>query len=254
MNKLEAFVEEFDPIDSINELRSTTDVNWACAVLGQQLQLANFELLSVKFCDLLDEQPAIRPYGAYPRAISRLALELRDTGGCPISKEAQKRLSPFDAKSIQRAQHSDLLSSRFLQELDKLSHAHIAVIPIVLGRGLAVYTIGLHENRFEGQLRETLVGLICNTTTALIGQFPDIAKLFESKKLTSIEGSATSLCSNGCSDVEIGKILGLSEHTIRIVLDTAARRLSAKNRSHLVSRALALGEISNVQCTLPDSR
>ena len=253
MNELAAFVEEFDPVDAVDELRSAKDVNWACAILGQQLQLANFELLSVKFCDLLDGKPPIRPFGAYPRAISGLAIELRDTGGCPISKEAQKRLSPFDAMSIQRAHYSDFLSSRFLQELEKLNHAHIAVVPIVLGRGLAVYTIGLHEKRFEGQLRETLISLICNTTTALIGQFPDIAKLFESKQLTSIEGRATSLCSNGCSDVEIGKILAVSEHTIRIVLDSAARRLKAKNRSHLVFIALAMGEISNMQCTLPDS-
>ena len=252
MNKLEAFDFELNPVESVNQLRTANSVNWACAVLAQQLQLAEFELLSVKFCDLYDQKPAIRPYGAYPQIMSDLAVDLRDTGGCPISKEAQKRLSPFDAMAIQQADHFDFLSKRFLQELRKMKHAHIAVIPIIFGTGLAVYTIGLKEKKFDGQLRESLISLICNATASLIGQFPDVSKLFEAKQLSSREARCVMLGSNGHSDVEIGSILGFSEFVVNAIFKSAAEKLGAKNRSHLTSRALAQGEISNVQCTLAD--
>ena len=254
MTRLESETLDFDPVESVSQLRNANDVNWACAVLAQQLRLANFELLSIKFCDLHDEKPAIRPYGAYPQIMSNLAVDLRDTGGCPISKEAQRRLTPFDAMAIQQAEHFDFLSKRFLQELRKMNHAHIAVIPIVFGRGLAVYTVGLNESRFEGQLREALIGLICNATAALIGQFPDVSKLFEAKELSSNEARCIMLGSNGHSDFEIGTILGFSEFVVKEIFKNAAQKLTAKNRSHLTSLALAKGEISNVQCTLVDSQ
>lgn len=251
---LEAAKLDFDPIESVNQLRAANDVNWACAVLGQQLRVAGFELLSIKFCDLQDKTPAIRPYGAYPQIMSDLAVDLRDVGGCPISKEAQRRLAPFDAMAIQLADHFDFLSKRFLQELRKMSHAHIAVIPIVFGRGLAVYTVGLKELKFEGQLREALIGLICNATAALIGQFPEVSKLFEPKQLSSREAQCVMLGSNGHSDLEIGAILGFSEFVVNEFFNSASEKLGTKNRAHLTSRALAKGEISNVQCTLVDSK
>lgn len=254
MNELETAVAEyvagFDPIALVTEMSLAKDVNSACAVLEMQLRLLDHELLSVKFCDLLDEKPAIRPFGGYPRAISEMAGKLQGAGGCPISREAQQRLSPFDAMSIDQSNHSDFLSGRFLQELKKMKHAHIAVIPVVFGRGLAVYSIGLNEKRFEGRLRETLINFICNATASLIGQFPEVSKLFEAKQLSSIEARSVLLCSNGRSDLEIGKVLNLSEHTVNILMSNAAKKLGAKNRSHLTSKALALGEISNMQCTL----
>ena len=235
-----------------NQLRSAKDINWACAVLSQQLKLLNFELLSVKFCDLQDEKPPIRPYGAYPQVISDLAIGLRDTGGCPISREAQKRLSPFDALHIQQTAHIDFLSKRFLQELKKMDHAHIAVIPLVIGRGLAVYTVGLMNTEFKGDTREMLVGIISNATTLLIGQFPEVSTLFEAKLLSSNEARCVMLGSNGHSDFEIGKILDLSEHVVKHLFDNAAQKLEAKTRSHLISKALAGGEISNMHCTLSE--
>lgn len=254
MTTLEASELDFDPVESVSQLRTARDVNWACAVLAQQLKLADFELLSIKFCDLQDEIPAIRPYGAYPQIISNLAVDLRDTGGCPISKEAQKRLVPFDAMTIQQADHVDFLSKRFLQEITKMDHAHIAVIPIIFGRGLAVYTVGLKEKRFAGQLREALLGLICNATAALIGKFPEVSKLFEAKQLSSREARCVMLGSNGHSDIEIGRMLGFSEFVVNAIFSSAAKKLGANNRSHLTSRALAKGEISNMQCTLIDSK
>ena len=254
MNKLETTSFDFDPIRSVSQLRNAKDVNWACAILGQQLRILEFELLSVKFCDLDDEQPAIRPYGVYPRIMSELAFDLRDSGGCPISKEAQQRLTPFDAMSIQSADHYDFLSKRFLQELQKMNHDHVAVIPIVFGRGLAVYTIGLKEKRFSGPLRESLISMICNATASIIGQFPDVSKLFEPKKLSSREAQCVALGSNGHSDSEIGAILGFSEHVVVAIFRNAAEKLGAKNRSQLTSRALASGEISNMQCTFGDCK
>lgn len=254
MNKLDTIVAEyvagFGPVALVDEMCLARDVNSACTILEKQLQVMDSDLLSVKFCDLLDEKPAIRPFGAYPNSISQMASKLQSSGGCPISKEAQQRLAPFDAMSIDHSMHLDFLSSRFLRELKKMDHAHIAVIPVVFGRGLAVFTIGLNEKRFEGRVRETLINFICNATASLIGRFPDVANIFEAKQLSSIEARSVLLCSNGHSDLEIGKVMSLSEHAVSTLLRNATKKLGAKNRSHLTSKALALGEISNMQCTL----
>lgn len=237
----------FNPVHLVNELSSAKNVNLACVILEKQLRLQGFDLLSVKFCDLQDKNPAIRPFGAYPSNISSIATELRSSGGCPISKEAQKRLAPFDAMTIERSTHSDFLSSRFLQELKKMKHSHIAVIPVVFGRGLAVYTIGLNDIRFEGFVREGLINFICNATASLIGQFPVVSKLFEAKLLSSTEARAVLLCSNGQSDDEIGRILNFGAHTVNMLLNKAMQKLEARNRAHLISKALALGEVCNMQ-------
>ena len=42
---------------------------------------------------------------------------------------------------------------------------------------------------------------------------------------------------------EIAKILGISERTVRVYLDTSRHKLSATNRTHAVARALGLGLI-----------
>jgi len=243
-------VAELDAVALAKLLSLTADVEAACEILDEQLNIQGNDLLSVKFCDLMDEKPAIRPFGRYPRVVSEMATELRQIGGCPISREAQLRLRPFDAMEIEKSAYPDFLSARFLQELKKMDHKHIAVIPIILGRGLGVFTVGLNEQRFEGRKKDALVNFICAATSCLVSHFPEVSTIFETKKLFSMESQCVLLCSNGHTDAEIGKVMNLSEITVAMILSRAAEKLGAKSRAHLVSKALAAGEISNMQSSL----
>ncbi len=108
----------------------------ACQVYEEYLKQYGLSLLSVKFCDVEGEHPALRPFAGYPNAISKLSGELRDIGGCPITKEAIKQLAPFDAVQINSRDYTDFLSARFLAELKKMDHHHIAVVPLLVGTGI----------------------------------------------------------------------------------------------------------------------
>ncbi len=216
-------------------------------LIEDQLQSMGYNLLSVKFCDTLDEKPAVRPFSRYPKAISELSAALRAQGGCPISKEVLTRLSPFDAKTIEMVNYSGFLDARFLQELAKMEHQHIAVIPIIFGRGLAVYTVGMKGHRFVDGTREEIVNFVCNANAVLLCTFPEIATLFEPKKLTLLEAQIVSLFGNGNSLSEISTTTGLSDITVNMILNLAAEKLGARNQAHLLTRALATGEILNMQ-------
>ena len=229
------------------KLSQATDINSACILIEQQLKSMEYDLLSVKFCDTLDEKPAIRPFSRYPKPISDLSVALRDEGGCPISKEILIQLRPFDATAIDLANYSGFLEKRFLQELAKIDHLHIAVIPMIFGRGLSVYTVGLNDTRFVGRIRDELINFVSHANTALLCSFPETATLFEPKVLSLQEAQIVTLYGNGNSLSEIAATTGFSELTVHMILQHAAKKLDARSSAHLLTKALASGEILNMQ-------
>ena len=93
MRKQEAkLTERTDLTVFCRNLHEAKDIAQACEAIEQNLQIEGYDLLSVKFCDTLDQKPALRPFSRYPRAISELSTALRDKGGCPISREVLARL------------------------------------------------------------------------------------------------------------------------------------------------------------------
>ena len=100
-------------LDLLTVVRSCQNIEDACLLLESFLKERGAVLLSVKFCDIDDRKPAIRPFGRYPCAISQLSAELRESGGCPLTKEAIKQLAPFDALLIDDRKYPDFLSKRF---------------------------------------------------------------------------------------------------------------------------------------------
>lgn len=230
-----------------SKLSKAKDIEHACVLIKDYLKLVEFDLLSVKYCDTLGQKPSVRPFNAYPKSISELSQALKTDGGCPIAKEVLIRLKPFEIGEIDQTKYSAFLETRFLQELKKLDHKHISAIPIVIGRGLAVYTIGLGDKPFVGDVRDELINFICHANTALLCAFPEIAKLFDPKILSLQEAQMVFLYGNGNRFSEIAAAFGFSELSIQMMLQGAVEKLGAKNLPHLLTKALASGEIQNMQ-------
>ena len=233
----------YDLIETINNSKRIED---ACSHVEQFLLGMGYNLLSVKFCDTLDEHPAVRPFGKFPCAISELSKKMLSTGGCPISKEALRHLSPFDALTIDAARYTDFLSKRFLDELRKMEHKHIAVIPILIGRGLFICNVGLNQTSFKGEAREELVSVMCQVMVNLLTRFSDLATYFEPRRLSLTEAEMVLLVSNGSTVSEIAESMSLSDITVRAYLENACKRVGAKTIHHLVAKSLAWGEIPNL--------
>jgi DNA-binding CsgD family transcriptional regulator len=229
------------------KLSKAKDVETGCVLIKDHLQLVELDLLSVKYCDTLGQKPSIRPFSAYPKAISEVSQALMADGGCPIAKEVLIRLKPFEVGEIDKTRYVEFLDVRFLQELQKMDHKYIAAIPIVIGRGIALYTIGLGDKPFAGDVRDELINFICHANTALLCAFPGIAQLFDPKILSLQEAQMVFHYGNGDRFSEIAAAFGYSEHTIQMMLQGAVEKLGAKNLPHLLTKALASGEIQNMQ-------
>ena len=68
--------------------------------------------------------------------------------------------------------------------------------------------------------------------------------LDERKQMTSRELNCLQLTSEGMSIEEVSAVSGMSAHTVSLIMKSAARKLSASNRTHAVSKALRIGLIS----------
>ncbi|WP_162841499.1 helix-turn-helix transcriptional regulator [Salaquimonas pukyongi] len=231
----------------VRAVRTCSDIESACRLLESLLQELQIALLSVKFCDIDDKRPAIRPFGRYPCVISQLAVDMRERGGCPMTKEAVKRLVPFDALAISEQDYPDFLSKRFLQELRKVEHSHIAVVPVVIGQGLMLITAGLGKREFEGELRDQLVSVVCCFGAAIVNRFSEIAVLFESEILSRLEARVLFLFCSGFRPSQISETIDLNEVTIMLILRSVIRKLGAANIGEAIAKALAMGEIGNLQ-------
>ena len=157
-----------------------------------------------------------------------------------------RQLAPFDAVQINSKEYSDFLSARFLAELKKMDHKHIAVVPLIVGQGLMLTTVGLNQNAFVGEMRELVVMNTCNFGIAVAQRFGDVSDLFRSNILTQKQAQALFLYSSGFSIRQIGHVFQLGEVTINLLLKGASDRLGASNLAEATARALGSGEISNL--------
>lgn len=172
---------------------------------------------------------------------------MQEVGGCPPKKEAQKQLHAFDWKQIPKSEYPDFLSQRFLAEVDKLSYAMVFAVPVIIGRGIAVFTVGIHEHRMGSRAREEVITAVCQIATAMISRFPELATLFESKKLSTLQSTVLAFAVQGFSNREISESIGLGEVAVGLVIKSAQEKLGASNLAQTVAKALALGEFSHMQ-------
>ena len=233
-------------------IASAGDVKDACQILARHLRHIELKLISVNFCDLEGEQASIRPYRDMPEALASLSNQFIHLGGCPIIKEAKKSRRPFDALNIDRNVYSEFLEQRFLDELVKLGHRHVLVLPVAFGKGLSNFVVGTGDREISLKLQTELFEGIGQSLGAIITRFPEITKLFETKCLSTVQAEILFLVSIGTNPQDIAKLTGHGKFTIDALLKNAQDRLGANSTTHAVARALALGEFSNMNLGAAD--
>lgn len=230
----------------IRLIASANDVNDACKVLARHLKHIELKLICVNFCDLEGEHASIRPYRDMPEALTTLSTQFRHLGGCPIIRQSRKDRRPFDALNLDRNLYSEFLDQRFLDELSKLGHRHIPVMPVAFGRGLANVVVGTGGREISLQLQAELFARVGQSLAAIITRFPDITKLFETKCLSTLQAEILFLISIGTSLADISRLTGRGDLVVNALIKNAQKRLNANSTPHAVARALALGEFSNM--------
>lgn len=233
-------------LELVHNIAHAEDVSAAALALESHLETFDAHLLSVKFCDTTDPGTVIRPFCTYPDAAIAVSQQIQVQGGCPFTKEAMHRLSAFDSCNIDRSQYATFLDRRFFAEIDKAGHRHIAIVPVLLGRALALFTIGLGERPFKGHMREMIVEAIGQAMPAFIERFQGIKTIFEKKHLSDLERQIVQLLFEGSRPSDIQSTIGFSELTISLLISNASHKLQAKNSQSLIYKALALGEISQM--------
>ncbi|MEZ5811855.1 MAG: helix-turn-helix transcriptional regulator [Rhizobiaceae bacterium] len=227
------------------DLSEAANIADACATLERHLRSSGCALLSMKVRGLNDDNSALRPFfGTLPCPLSVLSRQADSEYAAAMP--TLHRFAPFDAMALDPSRYPDFMSRRFLDELKKLGHRHIAIIPVVIGDGLALYTIGLNDVPFAGECREVLVNIVCHATVSILSRFPETATLFKPRELSLTEAEIVLLLAGGNTVGEVAENLGYSEFTVSHLVDGASEKLGARSRAHLVAKALGSCEIANV--------
>ena len=231
----------------LQRLSKSSNLQDACDIASEYFRHHDHDLVSVIFCSNDDSVPAIRPFRNLPQSLLELAPKLQEIGGCPPKKEAQRLLQPFDWKHISRSEYPQFLSQRFLNEVEKLSYAMVLAVPVVIGKGIAVFSVGIHERNMGARAREEVIIAVCQIATAMISRFPELANLIESKLLTTVQATVMLFAIQGFSNCEISESIGLGEMAVGMIMNTAQEKLGAANLAQAVAKALAMGEFSHMQ-------
>ncbi len=233
-------------------ISSAPDLETAYRIFASHLNHMKLTLISVMISDLKGEHSSIRPYREIPKRLAALSTQFKKVGGCPITKEAKRLRKPFDALQINKKFYPGFLEQRFLDELTKLGHHHVLVFPIVLGRGLSIIVIGTGDRSVSVEFQTELFASVGQSFSATVTRFPEIMKLFETKKLTTLQAKVLFMTSIGMSKADIGKSLDYSQNTISIIVEVAKKNLSANSTPHAIAKAFALGEFSNMNISESD--
>jgi DNA-binding CsgD family transcriptional regulator len=239
-----SLVEREARLQLVHDIRKADDLEAAGIALKDHLEAFEAHLLSIKFCDSADAGTVIRPFTAYPSSVAKVGQQIQEQGGCPFAKEAMRRLRAFDSCSIDRSRYATFLDRRFFAEMDKTGHRHIAIVPVMMGRAVALFTVGLFDQPFKGGLRELITEAIGQSVPAFIDRFQGIKTLFEKKHLSVLESQVLQQVCEGLRPCEIETETGLSEFTVSLLMQNASRKLRATNSQSLIYKALALGEIT----------
>lgn len=258
---LQAFDDEFDenvvedePSGPFADEIKSVELSEACAIAAKFFANDDHELISVIFCDSNDEKPLIRAYRNMPDKLNAAALKMKQVGGCPPKKEAQRLRQPFDWLKLSPTRYSDLHSMKFLLEVSKLPFGCVLAVPIQLGDGLAIFSVGIKRENCTPQTKRSVVLNVLQLSLAMIGTLSELEGLFQTKRLSMLEAKALMFAMQGFGHEQIAGFLNLSEITVDMLYTSAAARLGANNQFQLASRAIADGEVSNIQLTDFDCR
>ena len=245
----DASLGETDHAGPVVEKIDTHELTEACEIAAKFFADAGHQLVSVIFCDSNDQKPMLCANLNMPERLSAAALKMKPVGGCPPKREAQRLLRPFDWFDLSADRYSDLHSMKFLLEVSKLPFGCVLAVPIRLGDGLAIFSVGIKKANCTPETKRGVVLDVMQLSLAMIGTLPELDYLFQTKRLSMLEAKALMFAMQGFGHDQIAKFLNLSEMTVDLLYNSAAVRLGASNQFQLASRAIADGEVSNIQLT-----
>ncbi|WP_156892508.1 helix-turn-helix transcriptional regulator [Salaquimonas pukyongi] len=235
-------------LDALQGILEAEDINKATAVTSDFVDKLDGKLLSLKFSDSEDETAIVRPFSAYPKSIRQISIAMQPAGRCPFYKESRKRLSPFYCSSIDRTQYLTLNDRIFFREIDRLDFGDILILPVMIGRGIAVTTIGVPGRTHASAAQCPIRAAYPHIVAAFISKFPEVTTLFEHKRLTKLERQVVSMLSKGRSYGEACHKMGLSQTSLTLLLKSASRKLEASNLVEMGIKAASAGEL----CQTPE--
>ena len=236
---------QFSACDMNRELNSSLFFE-SCELAEAQFRSIGGELMSVSLCRTMGSVVPETVFLNFPQVLRKLADGIKNRGGCPIWQEAVHRRSHFDALEVDPISHKDFMSSRFLIEMRKLNYRRVWVVPLSLGDGFAVATIGMSKKQDSRDVDERCIAFTYQFLLNICSKFEFSQHKFSQGSLSTLEAQVLILATGGTSDSQIASLLGFSEFAIEGFFKSAMTRLAAKNRIHLIAIALAHGEILNV--------
>jgi len=228
----------------------SSELNAACNIAKQFFKDAGHQLVSVIFCDCDDTRPALRAFRNLPSELDSLSHKMKSVGGCPAQKEAQRLLRPFDWFNFSPDRYSDLQSMKFLLQVSKLPYGCVLGVPVRMGNGLIVFSVGIDKSRCDTDTKRAVISDVLQLAMAMIGGLSEVDQLFQTQKLSTLEAKSIMFAMQGYSNRQIAGFLKLGEVTVDMLFKSAADRMGAKNHFQLISKAIADGEIANIQLTV----
>jgi DNA-binding CsgD family transcriptional regulator len=164
----------------------------------------------------------------------------------PIVRAGLGGILPIDWAEIDR---SDPIIRKFFGEAQELDVGANGLSIPIRGRAgeFALFTVTSNDNELDWQLRkkELMRDLMVVAYNFHVVALRDCGLEEESAThLPLREASCLRWKALGKTDDEIGRILGISPHTVRFHLESARSRLQTANTTHTVAKALAVGLIN----------
>ena len=185
-------------------------------------------------------------WSALSDELTQMCAHFDSKRGCPLVQMAIKSESSFEALGLYLAGFDDFFSMKYLQEMQRMGHEQIGVIPIVADDRMFVFFVGMDHTQFVGKVREQLTCAFAQFVASVsIKHLSDNSSAvydFPAKNLTlsKRETECLTWTAQGKTSYEISIILKLSEHTINNYISNACRRLDAANKSHAVAKAIQM--------------
>ena len=237
---------QFSTGDRYRELNSSLFFE-SCELAEAQFRRFGGELMSVSFSKKMGRTVPETLFQNMPQVLRKLADGMRKMSGCPIWQEAVRQQRHFDLLEVDPVCHQDFMSSRFLIEMGKLNYRRVWIVPLLVGDGLAVATIGMSKTQDSQDVDDGCVALGYQILLNVVSKLEISRHAFSQGSLSTLEAQVLILATGGTSDSRIASLLGFSEFSIEGFFRSAMKRLDAKNRTNLIAIALAHGEILNVQ-------
>lgn len=204
-----------------------------------------FSLIYFSIFHSKDELEPLHIYVDVTPSILEMCAEFQEKNGCPLAREAIKICSPFEALRHDYSDYEDALSRRYLSEFMSLEYEDILVIPIKVGKGVALFVFGHSGDESNEHYTLLLLPIVAQILSILNASFPFVARYFEPKKLTRREAQCLLLSANGLVESKIAEKMKVSAHTVRMHIENSKRKMGARNKPHAVAIAISTGEISS---------